>query len=148
MKTLRIKENYHKNGRKKSGRNKTQFTEYNQLTSTPLRVAASDGSGTPEDFGRDVFKRALGSWYGDGMDELDLARHYAMIRLIRNELIFQKIEAAFADQPLLKSIPPDAADNHKQLDAYLNYFAKATEGLNSAVAIVKSLQLPEIWSEG
>jgi hypothetical protein len=133
-----------KTRRKNSDRKKTKPTNNDLSTTLLLGPAKSAGSSALELFGRAKFQKALRSWYRDGLLEGDLADRYAVIGLMRIESIFIQIDAAFGHHPLMESIPPEAPENQNRINAYMNYIARAGELLQSAVALVKSIEPPSI----
>jgi hypothetical protein len=87
---------------------------------------------TPEN----QLREAIRGWHLRGLNEGQLAQEVILELLLRIENMFAVIDHAFAYQPFIPTIAPDAQANQSRVNAYFTYFARATKLLEFAVTLV------------
>lgn len=100
--------------------------------------SATKATSASKEAPRDPFLGALRELRVQGVSEKELADGLVMKLLIRSDHLFGRIEEAFAGQPFLPGVVPNAPVNQHRFNAYIGNYAQAAKLLGFAVNLAAS----------
>jgi hypothetical protein len=95
--------------------------------------SATKGTSASKEAPRDPFLGVLHGLRAQGVSEKELADGLVMKLLMRSDLLFGRIEEAFAGQPFLPEVAPNARASQHRFNAYVGNQAQAAKLLGFAV---------------
>jgi hypothetical protein len=122
---------------KKNHDNPSRTEKKSAVGAPPGPPAATEAAAVSRGAPPDAFLETVLGLRRQGLTERELAKNLVMKLLLRIDRLFGRIDEAFAGQPYLQRLPPDAPASQHRFNAYAGNCAQAAKLLGFAVELTR-----------